>query len=324
MASPARAAEPSHLLKVATLAPEGSAWVRALRQLDADLRTSTDSAVGLKIYPGGVQGDDAVLIRKMRVGQLHVAALSGQGVTDICRDVVALEMPFLFSNYGEVDYVLEQMDGYYRDAFSRAGFPLLGWSDIGFVHILSRNPIRSVEDIRRSTVWRLEGEPITAALFGKAGVRSYPLGIPDVLLGLQTKLIDVAYAPPQAAIVMQWFSRIEYVTELPINYALGALVITRRALAALDPAHRPLLVRLATERLSELTRQTRLDNEEAMRVMLANGVQLAVPEAADVAAFHDLVAECEPELVGKAFSRDALDQVRAHLREYRTRSPSGP
>ncbi|MDE2734408.1 MAG: TRAP transporter substrate-binding protein DctP, partial [Gemmatimonadota bacterium] len=135
------AAQPNHLLKIATLAPEGSSWAKVLRTIDADVRRETNGNVGFKIYPGGVQGDEKVVLRKMRIGQLHGGNFGGQGVSQTLPDVLALQMPFLFDSYAEVDYVLEKMDAFYRQGYEERGYVFLGWADIGFVHILSQQPV---------------------------------------------------------------------------------------------------------------------------------------------------------------------------------------
>jgi len=311
------AASPEYLIKLATLAPEGSSWIKTVRAIDQEVRTLTDGTVGFKIYPGGVQGDDNVMLRKMRIGQLQGAGLTGQGMTTIFADVLALEMPFLFDSYDEVDYILEKMDEYYHQGMEKNGFILLGWSDIGFVHLLSKKPIRSVADIRQRKVWRLEDEPITKVLFRKAGVTSVPLTIPDVLLGLQTNMIDVAYAPPGAAIVMQWFTRVKYITELPINYTLGALVVDKRFFDRIPAPYQQVLHQVSTARMRELTLQTREENAAAIQVMLDNGLEMVTPLPEDVKNFAVLVEDSIPELVGQSISREAYGMVQTHLGIFR-------
>ena len=172
--SPAEEKHPEHLLKLATLAPEGSSWVQAMRNIDAEVRRKTDGVVGFKIYPGGVQGDEHVILRKMRIGQLHAGSFAGQGASMVFPDILAMEIPFLFDDYQEIDYVLEQMDTFYQEGFEERGFILLGWSDIGFVHILSQEPIRASADIRGLKVWRLEKEPITAVILPRPESLRFP------------------------------------------------------------------------------------------------------------------------------------------------------
>ena len=317
LSQPALAEEPEHLIKIATLAPDGSSWLTAVRRIDAQVREQTEGAVGFKVYPGGVQGDEDVMLRKMRIGQLHAGGFGGLGTSRAFADILALEMPFLFRNYDEVDYILEQMDSFYSDGYLANGYVLLGWSDIGFVHLLSKTPIRAVADIKKRKVWRLEGEPITKVLFGKAGVTSVPLSIPDVLLGLQTNLVDVVYASPVAAIVLQWFTRVQYITELPINYSLGAFLLDKRVFDKLDPAHQAILYNTARQIMDEQMRQSRRDNQEALQVMRDNGLEFVSPLDQEVASFKQLVLDSTPELVGQAFSAHAHQQILGHLAVYR-------
>ena len=315
------AAQPNHLLKIATLAPEGSSWAKVLRTIDADVRRETDGKVGLKIYPGGVQGDEKVVLRKMRIGQLHGGNFGGQGISQTFPDVLALEMPFLFNDYAEVDYVLEKMDAFYRQGYEERGYVFLGWADIGFVHILSQQPVATVKDMRAQKVWQLPDEPLTSVLFRLAGVTSIPLNIPDVLLGLQTNLIDVVYASPSATIVLQWFTRAKYVTQLPINYTLGALLIDKRAFDKIPPDDRERIHRIAQQHMVALGQRNRRENDEAMTVLQANGLSLVEVSPKDVETFKGLVASAEAKLVGQAFSREAYEQIARHLQNFRRTSP---
>ena len=315
-------AAPEQFIKIATLAPEGSSWVKTLRAVDEEVRTETFGALGLKIYPGGVQGDEEVILRKIRVGQLHGGGFGGMGTTLIFNDVLALELPFLFEEYGEIDYVLEQMDEFYTQGYLENGFVFLGWCEIGHVYLMSQEPVRSAEDIRGMKAWRLDREPITEVLFKKAGVVSVPLTIPDVLLGLQTNLIEVAYAPPSAAIVLQWFTRVKYVTELPINYTIGAFLVDKREFDRIPVEHQNVLRVVSRRHLRQLSIDGRNENAEAIAVMKAHGLEFVAPLENGIQDFKSLVDETIAALEGKAFSQQSLKLVNRHLDEYRRRRDS--
>jgi TRAP-type transport system periplasmic protein len=304
-------------IKLATLAPDGSNWINAVRAIDADIRQATDDAVSFKIYPGGVQGDEDVMLRKIRVGQLHAGGFAGRGLSQILPDILATEMPFLFENYREVDYVAGKMTPYYREALLKAGYVLLGWVDVGFVHLMSQNPVRSVDDIKKTKVWRIESDPLTAALFKRAGVNSVPLAIPDVLLGLQTNLVEVVYAPPSAAIVLQWFTRVKYLTELPVNYTNGALLLAKKTFDRLSPQHQEALLEISAIHLKQQNQINRSDNIAALDVMRDQGLQFIKPDSVAIGSFKDLVEQSKTDLVGKAFSQQAYDMVLGHLGDYR-------
>ena len=307
------------LLKVATLAPEGSNWIAALRAIDREVREETGGAVGLKIYPGGVQGGEGTMIRKMRIGQLHGGGFAGTGLSQLFADVLALETPFTFDNYDEVDYVLEQMEDYYRRGFAQRGYAFMGWTDIGFVYLLSKKPIRGREEMKGMKVWRMEEDPITGVIFERAEVNSVPLSISDVLLGLQTNLVEVVYTSPAAAIALQWFTRVKYITDLPIAYALGAFLLDQRAIDRLTDEQQRVLRDSARRHMKRQMAVSRSDNREALKVMVDQGLELVSPPVEKIENFHLLVRQALPDLIGTAFSRESFDLVRSYLSEFRSR-----
>lgn len=304
-------------LKIATLAPEGSGWTKALQRIDKRIRDATSDSVRLKVYSGGIQGDEGVVLRKMRIGQLHGGGFAGPSMSQILPDILALQLPFLFRNYGEIDFVLENTKIDFMNRYSQRGYVHLGWADIGFVHLLSQEPISNLDDIKSYSVWRLEGEPITEILFRLGNIQSIPLTIPDVLLGLQTNLVNVAYASPAAAIVLQWFTRVSYINELPINFAIGAFILSQRAFDTLSPSHKKILRSISEEEMRNLSLQMRRENKEALAVLEANGVQLNMVSDADVKTFRSLVEKTVEELKSGPLPESMHGRVQALLSQYR-------
>ena len=308
------------LLKVATLAPDGSSWIATLRAIDSQVREETGGAVGLKIFPGGVQGGEGAMIRKMRIGQLHGGGFAGIGLSQLFADVLALETPFTFDSYDEVDYVLEQMVDYYRRGFAEAGYAFMGWTDIGFVYLLSKRPIRGIEEMKGMKVWRMQEDPITGVIFERARISSVPFSIPDVLPGLQTNLVEVVYTSPAAAIVLQWFTRVKYITDLPLAYAVGAFLLDQRALDRLTDEQQLALRDAAQRHLKRQMAVSRSDNREALQVMADQGLELVSPPEEEIENFQILVRQALPDLLGTAFSSESFDLMQSHLSGFRDRS----
>ena len=316
---PSLIAEPlcAQTLKIATLAPEGSGWTEALHRIDRRIRAATADSVQLKIYAGGIQGDERVVLRKMRIGQLHGGGFAGPSMSQILPDILALQLPFLFGDYREVDYVLDNTKADFSNRYKQKGFVFLGWADIGFVHLLSQVPISNLDDIKSYPVWRLEGEPITEILFRLGNVRSIPLTIPDVLLGLQTDLVKVVYSSPAAAIVLQWFTRVSYINEQPINFALGAFLLSERAFSTLSQTHRDALRQISEEEMRALTMEMRQENSEALTVLQNNGVQLNNVSPSDLDSFKELVKQTIEELIEGPMPPELHDRVQGLLAQYR-------
>lgn len=305
------------ILKLATLAPEGSAWMKTFHKMNRELECKTEGLLKMRAYPGGVMGDDQSILRKMRIGQIHIAGLTGLGLGSICRDIQVLGAPFLFQNYNEVDYILAKVTDRLERAFQEKGYVLLGWSEIGLIYMMSNKPVASLDAVRGAKVWMPEGDPVSQAVFLKAGVSPVPLGIPDVLLALQTGLVDVIYSSPIGSIMLQWFTKVKYITRVPLSYALGGVIITHKAFESIPENHQKTLKEIFRKNSSALNDQTRRDNEEALRVIAQEGIQSVELSPHELAHFQKIAREATEEMAGKVFPVEILQELNTYLNEVR-------
>ena len=304
-------------LKLATLAPEGSAWMKAFHRINEELTSKTEGAVTMRAYPGGVMGDDQAVLRKMRIGQIHIAGLTGLGLGFILPDTQILGTPFLFRNYREVDHVVTGVTGTIEQHFLKQGFVLIGWSEIGFIYMMSNKAVGRLEDLQSLKVWVPEGDRVGQAVFAKAGVSPVPLTVPDILLALQTGLVDVVYNSPTAAIALQWFTKVKYITRVPLGYALGGVVITQKAYQKIPQKHRKTVGEIFRRNLVTLNAQTRKNNEEALQIMIEEGIQPVDPTPEELARFQKIAWDAREEMAGRVFSADILHEVTMYLNEVR-------
>lgn len=306
---PAYGAEKAVVIKLATLAPEGSSWMKTFNALSAEVMKRTENKVHLKIYAGGVLGDEVDMLRKMKIGQIQGAALTSGSLSILYKEFDVLQMPFLFQRYEEVDFVLKKMDSYFRKGLEESGYVLLGWSEAGFIYPMSTIPIASVGDLKKGKVWSWEASPMAKAVFDEAGVTAVPLSIPDVLVGLQTGLVDVVYAPPSGAISLQWFTRIKYLTDVPLAYLAGGVVMKRDTFKNLPVAFQNILLEVSQRLLDQLKVVTRNENQEAIRVMVKHGVTIVVPTKAQVEEFKRLSNLAMARVSGSSFSSRTREEV---------------
>jgi TRAP-type C4-dicarboxylate transport system substrate-binding protein len=313
----AESAENGFVIKMATLAPEGSSWMQQFNAINAEVMEKTQNAVSFKIYPGGVLGDEKDMMRKMQIGQIHGAALTSAGLSVLFKDIDVLHIPFFFQNYGEVDYVLGKMGSYFKKGLEDSGYILLGWSEAGFIYLMSTIPISSVSELQKAKVWIWHESPMSQAIFNEVGVAAIPLSIPDVLVGLQTGMVEVVYAPPTGAISLQWFTRIKYITDIPLTYIGGGLVVRKDVFKKLPQSTQDVIIEIFQRQLDQLKAITRQENQEAIQVMEKQGVQLVTPPQDQVAEFKRLSDNAIAQLVGHAFSKKVLEDVTARLETYR-------
>jgi TRAP-type C4-dicarboxylate transport system substrate-binding protein len=310
-------AEKSLIIKLATLAPEGSSWIKTFTVLNKEVMNRTENKVQFKIYPGGVLGDEMDMLRKLKIGQLQGVALTSAGLSTLYKEMDVLQIPFLFQTYEEVDAVLKKMDSFFRKGLEDNGYVLLGWSEAGFVYLMSTVPIASVADLKKAKVWIWEESPMAKAIFDEAGVKAIPLTVPDVLVGLQTGLVDVVYTPPTGAISFQWFTKIKYLTDVPLVYLAGGVVVKKDIFKQIPQASQSFILENFQKHLDQLKIITRNENRDAIKVMVRNGVKIITPSKDQVDEYKSLSNKAMGHIGGYTFSKKVLDEVSAFLESYR-------
>jgi TRAP-type transport system periplasmic protein len=311
-------AEKKHVVKFATLAPEGSSWMKSMRRLSNKIEKATDGNVVFRFYPGGVSGDEKDVIRKIRIGQLHGAGFTGVGLGQILPEVRVLDLPFLFDNDEEIRHVYSKMNAYFIESYKEKGYVLLGWVPVGWVHFFSQQPIRFLEDLRQSKPWMWEGDPVVEQVYHGMSVQPIPLSITDVLLSLQTGIVNTVYASTQGALAFQWFTKVKYMTRLRMSYATGGVLISKKKFDKLSQPYQDVVTKIGAEYLQELVQLIQTDNMKAHKVLEKNEVKwVALPDEEEMGRFRKAGALARKTLVEKYFSLEVLDQVLNHLREFR-------
>ncbi|MFT5433283.1 MAG: TRAP-type C4-dicarboxylate transport system substrate-binding protein, partial [Myxococcota bacterium] len=225
LAAPAMADGPI-VIKMATLAPANSAWMKVFKAAASEIEEKSKGRVKIKIYGGGSRGDEKVVIDKMKSGQLQGAAITSVGLAQIAPEVLVLQTPGLINNYKQLDYVREKLSDRFEKAFAKQGFKLVGWGDVGYTYLLSKTPVKTPDDLKNAKPWVWSSDPVMAELYKLAGAQATPLPVPEVLQNLTTGVIESFYGSPLAAIALQWFTHAKYITNKKLAIGIGATVVT--------------------------------------------------------------------------------------------------
>jgi TRAP-type C4-dicarboxylate transport system substrate-binding protein len=310
-------------LKVATIAPDGTEWMIKMRAGANEVKKRTQGRVKFKFYPGGVMGSDKTVRRKIRIGQLQGGAITGGVLYDVYPDSQIYSLPMLFSDYKEMDYVRTRMDKRVKQGLEKGGFVTFGFSEGGFAYIMSKKPIRTIEDFRQRKVWVPEGDIITRTVFENIGVSPVPLPLADVYTGLQTGLIDTIGASPIGAIALQWHTQVKYVTDTPLMYLYGVLAIERRAFNRIKPADQKIVREVMGQVFADLNKQNRVDNESAKQALIKQGLKFVPLNKADFSRLKAKVAEARVELGKKGmYTHSMYQRLVENLAKYRGRHPN--
>jgi len=268
-------AEKTYTLKFATLIPPDTAWVNSIQKWSDELKVKSNNRLQLKIYPGGVMGDEPDVLRKMRSQQLHGAFFTGYGIGRIYPPARVLEMPFLFTNTDESDYVRQKIMPGIEEGFRKKGYELVGWPEVGFLHFFSKNPIDSLNDLRSSRIWLWQGDPMGEAFAAAANISPVPLSIMDVYtqLSAQHGSINTVYNSPFGALAMQWHTKLQYATNVPMTNAIGGLVISQRFFKKLPSDLQTLLRESGKTVANEINQDARRDNKKSIELLKQSGIE---------------------------------------------------
>ena len=308
-------------IKIATVAPDGTAWMREMRAAGEAVKTRTEGRVEIKYYPGGVMGDSATVLRKIKIGQLQGGAFTGSEASLIAKDAQIYSLPFTFRSEAEIEQVRTRLAPLLKQQFAEQGFQLLGVSGGGFAYLMSTRDIKGRDDLKAAKVWVPQGDTIAEMAFKASGVTPISLPLSDVYTSLQTGLIDTAANTPAGAIAFQWHTKLKYMVDLPLTYVVGEVVVTKKAFDALSAEDQKIVESEFGDGFARLESINRNDNIAAREALKQQGITITAPDVADRSSWDAIGSDVLKQLSAQgAFSPEMLKAFNAALAEVRSES----
>ena len=305
-------------LKIATVSPDGATWMVKMREGAKQIKKRTDGRVRFKFYPGGVMGNDASVLRKIRIGQLHGGAVTGGSLNKVAPDTELYQLPFLFNSQDEVDHVRAKLDPQLIKKLASKGFITFGFAGAGFAYFMSNHPVSSVADMQKQKVWLPLGDKVSRLVFDKAAISPIPLPISDVMTSLQTGLIDTVAVSPVVAISLQWHTKIKYVMQAPASYIYALLAVNKRAFNRIKPADQVIVREVMAKVFKEIDTQNRLSDQQAVEAMKQQGIQFIDIAKNDLAEWKRIAANARNQMISKdAYTDELVERISNGLEEYR-------
>ena len=305
-------------LKIATLSPDGSAWMVQMRIAAKDIEAQTEGRVKFKFYPGGVMGSDAAVIRKMKIGQLHGGALTGGALAKFAPDTQVYNLPFIFKSFEEVDYVRERMDSTIIQSFADAGYTIFGLAEGGFAYVLSTSPTDTFDKLKQSKIWSPDNDVLVQKSMAKFNLGTIPLGLGDVLPALQTGMVDTVTTSPIGAIALQWHTQVTHITDMPILYFYGILAIKNKAYKKISQSDQVIVGQVMGQSFKKIDKINRQDNVDAMNALQALGIKKIDMQQTDRDMLQGQAESlAQSMLAEQQFSKSAYDEIQKYLTEFR-------
>ncbi len=305
-------------LKIATVTPEGSQWMKEMRASSKEIKERTEGRVDIKYYGGGVMGNDAKVLGRIRIGALQGGAFTPSALASIYPDLNLYGLPMVFDSEEEAAYVRERFDGKLEQGLEDAGYVNFGFAAGGFAVVMSNTPVSSLDDLKGKRIWVPEGDLISYASMEAMSLSPVTLPLTDVLTGLQTGLIDIVAMSPIGALVLQWHTKVKYMTELPLVYTLGLMAIDKKAFDKLSDGDQAIVREVMERTYDKFDEVNLVDNRGARDALVNAGIESVAFDAAEVDRIRGVLAESNRELgANGSFSLELYDEMLGHVEEYR-------
>lgn len=308
-------------LKIATITPEGSQWMKDMRASAAEIKQKTDGRVEIKYYGGGVMGNDTKVLGRIRIGALQGGAFTPVALSSQYPDLNLYGLPLIFNSEDEAAYVRDRMDEQLRAGLEKAGFVSFGFAAGGFAVIMSNTPVDSLDDLKGKRVWVPEGDLISYASMESLSLSPVTLPLTDVLTGLQTGLIDIVAMSPIGALVLQWHTKIKYMTELPLVYTVGFMAIDKKAFTKLSDADQAIVRDVMSRTYDTFDRQNLIDNRGARDALLNTGIKTVPFDEAELARIRAVLQKSNRAIGERGvFTLAVYEKMLGYVDEYRNKA----
>jgi TRAP-type C4-dicarboxylate transport system substrate-binding protein len=315
--SAARAGAEPIVLRLATQAPDGTAWARDLKAFSAQVQASAGGAVQIKWYFGAVTGDERQTIERIRRGQLDGAGLAAT-CEALAPSIRVMRVPGVFQQRSEHSNILSRLQPRLLEEFRRSGFEVVGYGALGSDIVFTRTGVTSFEELKKKKLWVWDLDPVMSAATAAMGMSTLPMPVEGVRPSLENGKLDGILAVPSAALAFQWTTQVKYFIPLPINSLPACLVIATRVFDKLPLVSRDALRDAGARTTNRFTR-----DGDALDAALLNGlfekqglVKLPVTESIR-AGFFQSASHARDQISDQVVPRALLEEVLAWLADYR-------
>ena len=304
-------------IKMATMAPKGSAFYNIVKEMGNEWKTVSNNQVRLKIYPGGVAGSDVDVVRKMKLGTVNAGLITSTGLATVHKAVNAFQLPATYRTPAELDYVVSKLGDEVARLYEENGMIVLSWGEAGWIRFLSKSPMMDPSDRAQHKMFIVAGNKVQEGLWRSAGFNVVPLPMTEISTGLQTGLITAVPTTAQTALMFQWYQHANHMMSHAWAPLMGGIVVDKRVWDKIDAPLRGQLKAIAEKYGRQLLEKVRPGEDSALEAMKGRGLKVHRSSPEQQAAWQKLAAESQASLRGPYVPEDIFDKVQAHLKAYR-------
>ena len=217
------------VLRVASVAPDGTAWARELKAFGREVQATTNDEVQIKWYLSGIAGDEVGSHQRVQRDQLDGIVSGGMLCQRLAPTMRAVALVGQFRDRREANFVINRLRPAIDDELGKAGYVDVGPAGMGFSVIFSQKPVRTMADLKKLRPWLWSLDEGLHTQLDAMGLHPVPLPVEAGARAWDDGAIDGFVALPSAALAFQWSAQARYVIDLKVGYLTACMIIARRA-----------------------------------------------------------------------------------------------
>jgi TRAP-type transport system periplasmic protein len=310
------------VMKVATVAPDGTPWAEALRRWKDRIEKRSGGRIRVRTFLGGTLGDENELVAKCRRGQVEAVGVTTASVASVVPELAVVEIPYLFRSHAEADHVVDHvLTARVEPIFRRYGLVFGYWSENGFRHIgTKRRPVRAPADLK-GLKFRAQESPLHLETWKALGAAPVPIPATEVLTAMQTGTVDGLDSAYLYFVAASWHRTIQHFSLTAHIYQPGLVVFHRDWFDGLPADLQAILVEEGRALQVRGRRAIRALDKDLEAIMEREGIRIHRLSAAERRAFEAAAAPVRTwfrRTQGKEAAA-LLDEIERALEAYRAR-----
>lgn len=303
-------------IRIASPAPLGSVWHKALKQFEADVRTATAGRVVVRVI-GAAQDDEPTMISNMKIGRQQGASITALGLASVDPAFNVFAIPMFFGSYDEYRAVRAKLEPLMKQKLEAKGLVFLNWGDTGWVYLFSKTPIPNVDALKKVRLYTSGGDDRFVQLYKQNGFNPRPLPFTEVQSGLMTGLLDAVPSTPLATLAFQWYRNVPEMLDLGVGPLAGATVVDAKVWSSISEADRTQILATARKTQDALDKDVPAQDTQARAEMAKRGLKITVPDAAATTGFRAMADTFAASMKGGVVPLDVYDQALRERDAYR-------
>jgi TRAP-type C4-dicarboxylate transport system substrate-binding protein len=306
-------------IRLASIVPENTPWGAAINRMAADWARITNGEVEVIVFHNSTAGDEAEVLRKLRLNQIQAAVFSSSGMNSIIPEVMAISYPFLIRDNEELDFVLSRIKPELDARMQQNGFVTLAWAKAGWVRFFSKAPVFVPDDMRRLKLATSPDDQEMLQAFKAMQYQMVPVNLSDVLVSLNSGMVDAVYQSPIYVAGNQIFGITKNMASINVSPFMGSILMNNAAWRRIPERYRAALLANCKQMESGIESSIAGLETEAISTMVRHGLIINELSPRQTQAWYDDIARYENSLVGSnpIFNREFYLKISAILSEDR-------